>query len=61
MSVFILYDVGLSRRYNVDIYSLITACVIIVESAYIFKINVYKKLYWGPARVIEEEYFVIDG
>ena len=45
MSVFSLYGVGLSRRYDVDIYSLITTYVIIVESAYIFKISVYKKLY----------------
>ena len=45
MSVFSLYGVGLNRRYNVDIYSLITTYAIIVESAYIFKISVYKKLY----------------
>ena len=45
MSVFSLYNVSLNRRYGVNIYSLITTYVIIVESAYVFKISVYKKLY----------------
>ena len=45
INVFSLYDVGLSRRYNVNIYSLIIIYVIIVEYVYVFKISVYKKLY----------------
>ena len=61
INVFSLYSVDLNKRYNVNIYSLIIIYAIIIESAYIFKINIYKELYYGPARVIEEKYFVING